>query len=133
MLKTNISEREAQKQIEMNSEKAQELLANNDKLDEFLLKLEKKLKVVPKLGDTLAIIPTMISLVRSYSQKEYTNIPLGTIISIIGSLIYFLSPIDIIPDSIPGIGHIDDATVILACLKWVEDDIREYIAWRDNR
>lgn len=133
MIRTNISENEAQEQIKMNSGKAKELLDNRDKLDEFLLKLERKLKVVPKLGETLAIIPTMISLVRSYSKKEYTEIPLGTIISIIGALIYFLSPIDIIPDSIPGVGHFDDASVILACLKWVGDDIKKYEEWRDNR
>ena len=45
--------------------------------------------MVPGLGDTLAIVPTMISLVRSYTKKEYTEIPLGTIIAIVSALIYF--------------------------------------------
>lgn len=127
-----ITEKEAQTEILKRNEQARELLADEDKLEKFLIKLEKKLKVVPALGDTLAIIPTMISLVRSYSKKEYTEIPLGTIIAVVSALIYFLSPIDVIPDNIPGIGHLDDAAVIAACLKWVGDDMKEYEQWREK-
>ena len=132
MNKKQITEKEAQAEILKRNEQAKELLVDEDKLEKFLIKLEKKLKVVPALGDTLAIVPTMISLVRSYVKKEYTEIPLGTIIAVVSALIYFLSPIDVIPDNIPGIGHLDDATVIVACLKWVGDDMREYERWRDE-
>ena len=132
MDKKQITEKEAQNEILKRNEQAKELLADEDKLEKFLIKLEKKLKVVPALGDTLAIVPTMISLIRSYVKKEYTEIPLGTIIAVVSALIYFLSPIDIIPDNIPGIGHLDDATVIAACIKWVGDDMKEYERWRDG-
>ena len=56
------------------------------------------------------MVPVMISLIKSYIEKEYTEIPLGTIIAVISALIYVVSPIDIIPDSIPGAGYIDGAT-----------------------
>lgn len=123
-------ENEAKKELEKVKKEAEKLLKDKDKLEEFLQKLEKKLKVIPKLGDTLAIVPSMISLIRSYIKKEYTDIPMGSIIAIISALIYFLSPIDIIPDSIPGFGHVDDAAVIATCLKWVSDDIKDYEKWR---
>ena len=47
-------------------------------------------------------------------------------------LIYFVSPIDIIPDSIPAIGYFDDAAVVAACWKLVESDIEEYEKWREE-
>ena len=71
-----------------------------------------------------------MSLIRSYVKKEYTDIPIGSILAIISALIYFVSPIDIVPDFIPGVGYVDDALVIAACLKLVESDVQEYIKWR---
>lgn len=74
----------------------------------------------------------MASLVRNYIRKEYTDIPIGSLIAIISSLIYFVSPIDIIPDSIPFLGYFDDAAVVAACWKLVEADVAEYIKWRED-
>lgn len=96
--------------------------------------MEKKLKVLPVVGSTFAIVPAMISLVRSYVKKEYTEIPLGSILGIISAIIYIVSPIDLIPDFVPaGLGHIDDAAVLILCLKaGAEDDIKEYQKWREE-
>lgn len=125
-----IIEKEAKKELEKGKKEAEQLLNEPEKLEVILQSLEKKLKVIPKLGDTLSIVPTMISLVRSYIKKEYTKIPMGTIISIICALIYILNPFDIVPDSIPGFGLVDDAAVIMVCLKLVESDIKAYEKWR---
>lgn len=84
-------------------------------------------------GDKLANIPVMVSLVRSFAKKEYTDIPIGSIIAITSALIYFVSPIDIVPDSIPLIGYIDDAAVVAVCWKLVESDVKEYVKWREER
>lgn len=72
----------------------------------------------------------MILLVRNYIKKEYTEIPLGSIIAIISALIYVISPADLIPDNIPGIGYLDDAAVVAVCWNLVESDVREYQKWR---
>lgn len=125
-----IIEKEAKKELEKGKKEAEQLLNEPEKLEVILQSLENKLKVIPKLGDTLSIVPTMISLVRSYIKKEYTKIPMGTIISIICALIYILNPFDIVPDSIPGFGFVDDTAVIMVCLKLVESDIKAYEKWR---
>ena len=72
----------------------------------------------------------MVSLVRSYIKKEYPDMPVGTIIAIVSALIYFVNPVDIIPDTLPLIGMVDDAAVLGACIKLVSGDIREYCDWR---
>lgn len=127
-----LDEKEVKKQFEAGKKKAEKLLKDEDKLEKLLQKMEKKLKVLPIVGGTFALVPAMISLVRSYVKKEYTEIPLGSILGIISAILYIVSPIDLIPDILPaGAGHIDDAAILILCLKaGAEDDIKEYQIWR---
>lgn len=111
---------------------AQDMLNDEDKMERFLQRLEKKLKVIPLAGNKLACVPVMASLLRSYVKKEYRDIPIGSIIAIVSALIYFVSPLDIVPDSIPVIGYFDDAAVVAACWNLVQSDIDEYIDWREK-
>ncbi len=127
-----ISEEQAQYVLQSNFTKSEEILQDEDKLERLFQRLEKKLKIVPVVGGTLAEIPMMASLIKSYVQKEYTDIPIGTIVAVISALIYFVSPIDIIPDNIPGAGYIDDGVVITVCLKMVDSDLQEYKIWREQ-
>lgn len=127
-----ITEKQAQEVLQSNYAASEALLHDEDKLERLFQRLEKKLKIVPVVGSTLAEIPMMASLIKSYVQKEYTDIPLGTIVAVISALVYFVSPFDIIPDNIPGAGYIDDGVVITVCLKMVESDLHEYKIWREQ-
>ena len=111
---------------------AQTILDDRDKLEELFQRLENKLKVIPHIGDKLAVAASMASMVKSYANKEYDKVPLGTIIAVISALAYLVSPVDVIPDVIPGLGHVDDVAVVGACLILVDTDIQEYIKWRDS-
>jgi len=124
---------QVEKVLEESREQAEELLQNPDKLERFLQRLEKKLGVVPVVGGILSNIPRMASMVRSYTSKEYPDIPIGTILSVLGALLYFVSPIDLLPDSIPGVGYIDDSVVIAVCLKLAGSDLQEYALWREKK
>lgn len=131
-MEINFDEKKAQDELEKGYKQAKDLLNDQDKIERFLQRLEKKLKVIPIAGDRLANIPVMASLLRSFFKKEYTDIPIGSIIAITSALIYFVSPIDIVPDSIPFIGYIDDAAVVTVCWKLVESDVKEYVKWRED-
>ncbi len=125
------SETQAQEIIEQNYAASEEILNDPDKLEKLFQRLEKKLKIVPIVGNALADIPLMASLIRSYVQKEYTDIPIGSILAIVGALIYFVSPIDVIPDFVPGAGYVDDGVVVTVCLKMIDSDLHEYKLWRE--
>lgn len=128
----NINEVQAQKELEKGYDEAEKLINDKEKTEIFLERLEEKLKQIPKLGETLSMIPVLISLVRSFIKKEYNNIPIGSIIAIVSALIYFLAPVDLIPDTIIGAGYIDDAMVLKACLRLIHHDVQEYLVWRDK-
>jgi len=128
----DFNEEDAKEELEKGYSKAKTILEDKDKTERFLQRLENKLKMIPAAGNVLSMIPTLISLVRSYSKGEYKDIPLGTIVAIVSALIYWLSPVDAIPDIIPGFGYIDDMAVIGVCLKLVKSDVDEYQKWREE-
>lgn len=118
-------------QISKNTKEAEELLKDEDRMERFLERLERKLEKVPVVGKQLSNIPMLVSLVRSYIRKDYRDVPLGSIIAIVSALIYFLSPIDLLPDSIPVLGYVDDGAVFAFVWKMVADDIEEYRKWQE--
>lgn len=118
-------------QISKNTKEAEELLKDEERMERFLERLERKLEKVPVVGKQLSNIPMLVSLVRSYIRKDYRDVPLGSIIAIVSALIYFLSPIDLLPDSIPVLGYVDDAAVFAFVWKMVADDIEEYRKWQE--
>src|SRR5680860_175375 len=61
----------------------------------------------------------------------YKDVPWLVIASIGGSLLYVLSPIDLIPDFIPFVGYLDDALVFAACLKFAQQDLEKYREWKN--
>lgn len=130
--KTIIEDR-AEEELRKRFEYAGSMLNEPDRVERLLQRLENKLKSVPKIGDQLAMAPILASLVKSYIQKEYTDLPVGTIVAAISAILYVVSPVDLIPDAIPGIGHIDDALVIAACIALISTDLDEYTAWRKTQ
>ncbi|OGO22264.1 MAG: hypothetical protein A2Y54_10940 [Chloroflexi bacterium RBG_16_51_16] len=70
-----------------------------------------------------------LAFVRDYWAKKYRRVPYGIIAAIVFTLIYVFNPLDLIPDVLPVIGVVDDATVMGACLLLVEQDLLVYKKW----
>jgi uncharacterized membrane protein YkvA (DUF1232 family) len=49
-----------------------------------------------------------------------------------GGLLYFIVPLDLIPDYIPVIGLLDDFAVLLAIINSLQDELAEYRKFKDN-
>lgn len=114
-------------------QKAIELLKNAEKLEDLLVRVDEKFKSIPKVGEKLAYIPELALMIRSYIIGEYDDITAVEIVAIVAALIYFVSPIDIIPDVIHGVGFLDDAVVAGIVVSWCDEDIKKYMEWRENR
>lgn len=74
----------------------------------------------------------MINLIIDYVKGDYKNVPWDTIAAITGAIIYFVSPIDVIPDFIPVAGYVDDLAVIKFALDFAGDDLKKYEQWKNN-
>ena len=59
------------------------------------------------------------------------DFPKATAFAITAALLYFINPLDLVPDILPVAGLIDDATVIAACIRLIQSDLRAYCMDRD--
>ena len=125
-----VTNEKAKKALRDGFDVAKDTLDDEDKLERLFQRLEKKLESIPLAGSALKYIPMMASMVNMYVKKEYTDAPVGNIVATVSALIYVASPIDIVPDFIPGFGYIDDAAVVAACLALIKTDLDEYKSWR---
>ena len=48
---------------------------------------------------------------------------------VVSALLYFVSPWDLYPDSVPGKGYADDAAVLDCCWKLCQPELEAYLAW----
>lgn len=88
---------------------------------------------MPAVGKYASDLAVMISLFRSYIKKEYIDIPVGTVVSIVATIIYIVSPIYIILDFIPEVRQLDDAALILWVLNSLHSYLDSYKVWRNNK
>ena len=112
---------------------AEELLKNPPKLEELLQQLEEKIKEVPVAGDALSRVPLMVSMIRSYITREYTVVSPKVIVPLVAAIIYLLKGKDLIPDSIPVVGYVDDLAVFAAAFLIDEQELSAYSQWREEQ
>ena len=124
---------QAQELLDKGVEEAEEVIQNPSKVDEILLQLEEKLKEVPAIGSTLADLPLMISMVKAWIKKDYTEVSPKVIACLVGAIIYLLKKKDLISDSIPIVGIVDDIAVLGLALKLSEPELKAYAEWRDGK
>lgn len=86
------------------------------------------------VGQVLLEKVTMLSrMVKAYFTGEYKIIPWGSIVKIIAVLIYFISPIDVIPDILPFIGLTDDLALTMWLFSSLKEDLENFEVWEQGK
>ncbi|GAA4378292.1 hypothetical protein GCM10023186_14630 [Hymenobacter koreensis] len=76
---------------------------------------------------------TLFRLVKAAASGEYTGIPTPTILGAIAVLIYFLSPIDLVPDFIPVVGLLDDVALMAWFMSTLKTELDHFHEWESTR
>lgn len=87
-------------------------------------------------GNNIAAFREQLSVVtrllKAYASGEYRQLPWKTLIRIIAVLIYFVSPIDILPDFLPIVGLSDDIALMFWLFSGIKDDIEQFRQWEQT-
>ena len=74
----------------------------------------------------------LIPLIKDYWKSTYRDVSVKSIIIFVVALAYIISPIDLRPDYIIGLGQIDDAVILGLSLYFLEKDLRKYKEWKEG-
>jgi uncharacterized membrane protein YkvA (DUF1232 family) len=90
-----------------------------------------KVAAIPKepFKDSWPYLQTMLRLIRAYFRGEYRNIPQDALVFIIGAVGYLIDPFDLIPDEIPFLGFLDDATVVAFAITKTRGALDDFMIW----
>lgn len=73
------------------------------------------------------------SMFRAYFKGDYREISRKTFFSVIGALVYMLSPLGIMVGMIPVLGWVDDIVIIILLIKVMHDDLEKYRKFKDEK
>lgn len=112
----------------------QALVASNSLLEKLSDKVYQKAEqAVQNYADTAARIKTVTRMLKSWRKKEYRNIDKSSIFIAIVILLYYVNPIDLIPDFIPVIGGLDDLILLGFLLKVIDKEIEKFTTWEQQQ
>lgn len=106
--------------------RAAEIVRSPDKLREMVAEAREKADsaggATSPLSSVIEDLRTMFELLRAVARGSY-RLRKETLILIAGAVLYFVIPIDVIPDFIPVAGFLDDAAVIAWVVKTCKTEI----------
>ena len=74
----------------------------------------------------------LVRMVGAAASGRYRRLPKRSLVAVVAGLVYFLDPLDAIPDFLPVIGFLDDAAVLAWVVSRVRRDLDEFLAWEDG-
>ncbi|WP_409301760.1 YkvA family protein [Pseudomonas sp. KCJK8993] len=86
-----------------------------------------------RLGKVKEDLRLLQALCLAYWRGEYRAISPKALLSVVAGLMYFLSPLDAIPDFLPLFGMLDDIAVLAWLMKTLGDELDAFRAWRNRQ
>jgi uncharacterized membrane protein YkvA (DUF1232 family) len=123
---------EAREIIESGIAQAQEILSDPEKINDLLKQLEQKVKELPSsMGEALGNIPLMAQMVKGYVTQEYTDVSPKVVASLVSAFVYVVAKKDVVPDTVPVLGLVDDVAVVALAMKINEAELDAFKQWQD--
>ncbi|MCA0993041.1 DUF1232 domain-containing protein [Bacillus hwajinpoensis] len=114
------------------TKKAVSVMKDKDRMQEVSIESLKKgalYKGRKGMDDMWVDVKTFSRLVQEVRKGRYRDISKKSVIMIVGALLYFVSPIDAVPDLLVGIGLLDDVAVIGFVAGQLKNELEKFREW----
>ncbi|CAI8784555.1 YkvA family protein [Methylococcus capsulatus] len=109
--------------------KAKEYAGDPGKLASLLDRASKKAEAKKgPLSEVRDSLMACLRLLRACAQKRY-SLPWQSLGLIVAAVVYFVMPVDLIPDFILSLGFADDAALLAWTFRQVKSDLEDFRRW----
>jgi uncharacterized membrane protein YkvA (DUF1232 family) len=112
--------------------RAAQYAKNPDKLRDLSREARRKAESAGRGGplkDFWESLMALQRLIRAYATGAYRDVPWQSLVLIVAAILYFLMPIDVIPDFVLGLGYLDDAAVIGWVVHTARSVLDDFLRW----
>jgi uncharacterized membrane protein YkvA (DUF1232 family) len=117
--------------------KAEEYIKKPTRVKQLLTDAYQKASEKKDLGsiahEAWETLQTLLRLIRASVSGEYTELSTSTVVGAVAVTIYFLSPIDLIPDFIPVLGLLDDVALVAWFSTTIKEEMDRFVEWEKTR
>lgn len=118
-------------------EKASAILGKRGRLMLLLARMTHKLGQVKWKDVNASSVKdrffTLGRISKAYVTGQYREIPWKTMLLIVAAIVYFVNPIDLLPDIIPITGFTDDVAVLMSVFGAVSKEVDKFLMWEKSR
>lgn len=83
----------------------------------------------PRIGAVIEELRTLVRLLGAWGRAEYREVPRSSLVLVAAAVLYFVVPLDLVPDFLFGIGLLDDVAVVAWVVRQVRRDLDDFRAW----
>ena len=78
-------------------------------------------------------VQLFLRMIKKSFVGEYSAFSHKTLLSLVFGLLYFVTPMDVVPDFVPLLGFSDDLSIIYFIIKNFKSDIEAFKVWELNQ
>ncbi len=110
--------------------RADDYLKDPARLNDLVDIANKKARVKQGALDAIwAQFLASIRLLRAFASGSYREIPWSSLALLVTAVVYFVMPIDLIPDFIVGFGFVDDSALLGWTLNTLKKELDAFLEW----
>ena len=113
------------------------MLNEQSQIKELIWKVSQKLQKIngsnKQINELMEHVQLFLRMIKKSLSGEYSAFSHKTLLSLVFGLLYFVTPMDVVPDFVPLLGFSDDLSIVYFIIKNFKSDIEAFKVWELNQ
>lgn len=114
--------------------RAAKVLKKPEKLTNLINDAAKKAGTLNKgpIAEARDSLFALFRLLKAYTKGEYRDLSWSNLVLVVSALLYFVMPVDLLPDIITGLGYLDDAAILTWTINALGHELERFKSWEKS-